>query len=829
MRQDISLALFLGLFGVAAAYLSVNIPHTEVFVEGRAIFWLTSFVLIRRIPLVLAVAVALSLAGFHKVPLYVAFFGNLFYALPFGFTLRFLHGRWFSRIDDHFLYCVTWFLAVLVGYQLFCTPIVWGVLGILRDSLSFDFVAQSWVIQPYFFESVAVGLISALGMTIFRIHTMLREREERLATILRSIGDAVISTDTGGRVEFMNPVAEQLTGWGEEQARGRPLDVVFHIVNGTTRETCRNPVDQVLEQGIVVGLANHTVLISRHGSEAQIADSGAPVRDASGTITGVVLVFRDVTEEYAMQERIKESEERWQFALQGSRDGVWDWNPETGGVYFSPRWKQMLGYGVTEIDDDISEWEGRIHPEDKSRVFADLEAHLRGESPHYENEHRLRCRDGSYVWILDRGMVVSRDAQGKTRRVIGTHTDISDRKRDEACLVEAKEAAEAADRAKSRFLANMSHEFRTPLNGMMGMMQLVHRTSREERTKSLSDHAIRSCRRLTQLLNDILDTTRIESGTLDDVAGVFDPREVMTSVLELFRPSADQSGLALDIVCDDRVPRQVMGEEAHLRRILFHLVGNAVKFTPSGRVLVEASSLPETKEGTPRLLFVVEDTGIGMDEGVQRRIFTPFSQGEEDMTRSFQGAGLGLSIVAGVVRRMGGEICVDSQTKEGAAIGFTFPVAAAVHAKEDSTVRKMASMENGAFSKEASKHLLVVEDDEANLMALSQLLEGEGFKTSAARTGEEAVSMAAQKSFDLILMDIQLPGMDGVQAMEAIRARPECRINAKTPVVALTAYAMTGDRERFMDAGMEGYLAKPVLVEDLHKKIGEIISTSPET
>ncbi|UNC91631.1 PAS domain S-box protein [Candidatus Contubernalis alkaliaceticus] len=256
----------------------------------------------------------------------------------------------------------------------------------------------------------------------------IRKSEEYLSITLNSIGDAVITTDENGFVVRMNPVAEKLCGWSCLEAKGKPLSDVFQIINSETRKPVSDPVKVVLEKGEIVGLANHTALISREGSEYQIADSAAPIVNNEKRIVGVVLVFRDVSEEYGLRKDIKESELRWQFALEGAGDGVWDWNAQTDEVFFSRQWKKMLGYEEHEVGSTLQEWDKRIHPEDKKACYEDLEKHFSGQTSVYQSEHRVLCKDGTYKWILDRGKVIKWTKEGKPLRVIGIHSDITKRK-----------------------------------------------------------------------------------------------------------------------------------------------------------------------------------------------------------------------------------------------------------------------------------------------------------------------------------------------------------------------------------------------------------------
>jgi len=258
--------------------------------------------------------------------------------------------------------------------------------------------------------------------------------QENLKATLRSIGDAVIATDTEGLIEQMNPVAEKLTGWSLQEAKGRALPEVFRIINAQTDEPAENPVWKVLKSGQIVGLANHTLLIAKDGTRYQIADSGAPIRDADNRITGVVLVFRDVTEEYRIKEKLKENEDRLSKIMLAANDGIWDWDLRTDEVYFDRRYYEMAGYDQDDFPHRLEEFQNRIHPDEVGYVLRTAERHLKGEIDRFIVEFRFAKKDGGWIWILGRGIIVERDSDGTALRFVGTHTDISDRKAIEETL-----------------------------------------------------------------------------------------------------------------------------------------------------------------------------------------------------------------------------------------------------------------------------------------------------------------------------------------------------------------------------------------------------------
>ena len=439
-----------------------------------------------------------------------------------------------------------------------------------------------------------------------------------------------------------------------------------------------------------------------------------------------------------------------------------------------------------------------IDPESRvvwARALAEL-----SETKRIEVELSTLRRDGARGYWQIKAVAMT------AAKRIAFATDVTERKTIENELVQSKEAAEEASRAKSEFLANMSHEIRTPLNGILGMLQLLQTTALDAEQLEYADMAIQSSRRLTRLLSDILDLSRVEAGKMTMHVAPFTLKAAIRQVEELFIPIARNSGVALRSVVDPRLPEKLIGDTTRLQQVLTNLIGNAFKFTRRGQVRLEASALPGANENLCRVLFSVEDTGIGIPPDKLGLLFEPFTQASEGLRRSHQGAGLGLSICKRLVGLMGGEITVASESDVGTGAYFCLALDLADDAARPQAVPDAACAPGVA----AAAGVLLVEDDFVTQISVKRWLEKSGYRVVAAGDGQQALQALREQDVDLILMDIQMPVMDGLETARRIRQGAAGADKAAIPIIAMTAYAMTGDRERFLAAGMDAYAAKPV-------------------
>ncbi|MCB0331314.1 MAG: response regulator, partial [Bdellovibrionales bacterium] len=505
---------------------------------------------------------------------------------------------------------------------------------------------------------------------------------------------------------------------------------------------------------------------------------------------------------------------RLRLALEATNTGLWDWNLKTNDTYFNDSWYTMLGYQPNELPMNLDTWKELCHPEDMDRAMAEISKYMNGETSIYRCDHRLKRKDGSWMWIDDVGKIVEWDSEGIPVRMIGVHIDIRILKEKEEQLQVAKQSAEKLAKVKGEFLANMSHEIRTPMNGVLGMTELLLESELSEDQRDLAYTAHRSAENLLSVINDILDFSKIEAGKVELVPSNFKLSEFFEDLESLIRIRFEQKNLSFISSLGDDVPDEVRGDSDRLRQVLVNLVGNALKFTPLGGAVVLHVENVRESDAVTTLRFTVTDTGIGVPEDKQQKIFEAFEQADSSTTRQFGGTGLGLAISARLVALMGGEIGLHSREGTGTVFFFTADFELPIESPPQIRDRETELLSDRPLPSDL--RVLIAEDNAVNQKLTRRLLEKSGCQVAIANNGQEAVEMFSREEFDLILMDIQMPVMSGEEATQIIRGTEGGK---SVPIVALTAHAMSGDREKYLSLGMDGYVSKPIKKNELYKTV----------
>ena len=653
---------------------------------------------------------------------------------------------------------------------------------------------------------------------------LIREKE-LISTTLASIGDCVIVTDTQSRVTFLNPEAERLTGWTNSNAEGRPLSVVFRIVNERTRRVAEDPVEKVLRLGTIVGLANHTMLLREDGAEFLIDDSAAPIRDKDGSLFGVVLVFRDVTE----QRKLFEAREQLAAIVEYSGEAIATKNLDGIIQTWNASAEKLFGYRADEI---IGKPVTILIPPERLSEEEEILSRLRRGLPAERLETIRLKKDGTSIPV---SVTVSpiKDPDGDVIGASKLIQDITARNRLEkqrqqllAREQSLRAQAEAAGRMKDEFLATVSHELRTPLSAILGWATMLNRGQLEPAMASRGIESIeRNAKAQAQLVEDLLDVSRIISGKMRlDIKPVI-LTSIINEALDVVRPAAEAKSIRLKVNIDSDSD-QLRADPARLQQIIWNLVSNSIKFTPArGEVTLNVGRSASMAE------ISVSDTGEGINPKFLPYVFDRFQQADSSVTRKHGGLGLGLAITRHLVEMHGGTIEAHS---EGEGRGATFTVKLPVPAayRQTSLMRDSGNrdrystpIESRALPNLQGIKILAVDDSKDTRELLSVVLEGCGATVTAASSVREALDIFAGWKADVLVCDIGMPERDGYAFIKAIRQLPPEK-GRDTPAIALTGYVRVEDRSRALHAGYQMFVPKPIEAGELCSIVANLISNN---
>ncbi len=649
--------------------------------------------------------------------------------------------------------------------------------------------------------AVALLLLAFLRGLMRRSAARIRSSEERLATTVASVGDAVIGTDALGGIERMNLVAEQLTGWTFNESLGKPLDQVFQIINGHTRATVESPYEKVLREGRVVGLDDHTLLIDKGGTERPIEASGAPIRDKDGAIEGAVLIFRDASERYASQKALADSEARFRALAENIPLLCW-MADETGSIFwYNSRWYEYTGTTPEEMSG--WGWQSVHDPAILPGVLERWQRSIASGTP-FDMIFPLKGADGLFRPFLTR-VAPLRDETGRVTRWFGSNTDVAEQHA-------AEQALREADQRKDEFLATLAHELRNPLAPIRNAVRLL-RPEVPASTQALARQIIeRQSAQMARLLEDLLDVSRITRGVIELRLEVLDLRRIVDDVILANRSLLERLHHSIHVHLSGD-PLWVDGDGPRLYQILDNLVQNAAKYTePGGRVDISAIACED------RIELKVADTGIGIAPDSLQRVFDLFAQ-VHIAGRGRSGLGIGLSVVKQLVTLHGGTVQAESG---GLGCGSCFRVSLP-RAKQSPSAEQGEPPAVVATLYKTQPRILLVDDHPDIVESLALVLRGHGYSVHTAEDGSAALPIAEALRPDVMLIDLGMPKMDGLQVGRWVRQQPWGRT---IQLIAVTGWGQAGDRQRTEEVGFDFHLVKPVDPDTLISLIEQISGNS---
>lgn len=637
--------------------------------------------------------------------------------------------------------------------------------------------------------------------TLFAIE---RDNALRNAVIDAAL-DCIIMMDQDGQIVEFNPAAEDVFGYSRSEAVGAMLADL--IIPENLREAHYSGLSHYLKTGehAVLNKRIEVPATNKNGDELLVELAISPVEFGGTKFFSAYL--RDITETKAAQEQLRASEERFQSLFELSPDAIVVINGKGELLDANSLACELAGYSKEEMLKTPAV--DFVAPDNLSAALSGMTTAGGGETVKIQVEFLDANKKRVPTEVLGRRIESENGAL-----YYGVIRDISDRLAKEQQLRDSKDAAEKASIAKSDFLANMSHEMRTPLNGVIGSLSLVERAGVSEQTASLITAAERSAETLLTLIDDLLDLSRIEAGEIEVENSVFDPRKFSTLVSEVFGPLAEKKQLELNTTLsfDGKMIRSDVGK---IRQVLINLVGNAIKFTQRGSIDVNIGVNLETDPAV--LTLEVSDTGIGISKLDQAVLFDRFKQADSSRSKSHGGAGLGLAICKQLAAIMDGSISVSSAPGVGSTFTCMIPVE---HADEQFDVLSPPAQHDANLR----GRVLIAEDSETNAMVAMKMLERLGLEFEHVTDGAAAVDAALSGAFDIVLMDVSMPNLDGLEATRILRER-----GYTVPIVAMTAHALKGDRDHAFKVGMSGYVTKPVRPNALRDALGKWLSGAPAT
>jgi PAS domain S-box-containing protein len=665
-----------------------------------------------------------------------------------------------------------------------------------------------YILKPY--EERELRSIIEMALHKYKMEQQIRYNEKWYRTILNSTGEGIIVCDLSGVVAFANPMALELLEGDERLIIGSNIQDVFSIESRTDSVYSHSPL-ALIEEDKLYTTASRVNLKTLKNRIKPIDYLVASIKNEEDAKTGLIIVLRDIAGQLKAESAAKSSEFRYSAIFESARDVIYTINMEGAFSSLNRAFVDLTGYEKSEMVG--SHFRNYIHPDDIKIAFKNFDTLSKGGYPPV-HELRVLTKSGEYryaeitsVPLKDEHNVIG---------AIGIARDVTLRKQTELELIRAKNVAEQSKKYQEQFLANITHEIRTPMNAIMGMSQLLLQSTLNPNQHEFVDAIKLSAENLLVIINDILDLSKIQAGKMTLEKKTFHLDDFINGLFSTLKYKAEEKSLQFEKHIDSSIHKYLLGDKTRLNQVLLNILSNAIKFTDKGFVKLDVKEGVSSSTTKTQLIFEISDTGIGIAQDKLGVIFDNFKQASDDTTRLYGGTGLGLTIAKQLVELMGGNITVKSEVGKGSvfavSLDFEKTSAPVVPVSEQIIDKPLLS----------DVDVLVVEDNNFNKLLIKNILLGWKTNVDMADNGQIAVDMLRNKKYDIVLMDIQMPVMDGYQATEYIRHQLPAPQN-EVPIIAVTAHATLTERERCEKSGMNDFVSKPLESEKLYKKMKALI------